>query len=192
VLKSWNGRTFNSAAMGRELGVSRPTVVAYMDALARVKLVRLLPFHEEKRRPVLYLCSSSSGACIESIVDNLSRAVPKSSFYWWKTGRVRQIDLVADLGTERIGFNFLETPMTRRRDWLPLEIAFKRGVIQRGFLLYAGTRAFVVGRIVQALPLHSFIRDPGTWILRRRTLGDAEDLRLRINLESLARAAGHR
>src|SRR5208283_3546377 len=102
VLASWSGKTFNTAAFSRQLGVSRPTVVKYVHALERARLVRLLPFYEGRRRPLIFLVSSPRGTRAESIIGRLAQAVPESRFFWWKTGRVRLVDLIIDLGNERI------------------------------------------------------------------------------------------
>jgi len=192
VLAAWSGKTFNTAAISRQLGVSRPTVVAYVSKLERVDLVRLLPFYGGKRRPLLSLCSSPRGGLMESIIGKLCLIVPGSGFFWWKTGRTRQVDLIADVGSERIGFCFPASPLARRRDWLPLDIAARRGVIRRGFLLHTGTRAFVVASAVQALPADSFVREMDEWIFRRQSVRDGREARARINSQCLARGAGHR
>jgi hypothetical protein len=71
------------------------------------------------------------------------------------------------------------------RDWLPLDIASRRSVIRRGFLLYAGSQTFIVASVVQVLPLQSFMRDFDDWILHRQS-------KVRINYRRLARVAWHR
>lgn len=185
VLAPWSGRTFNTAAISRELGVSRPTVVSYVQGLESEGLVHLLPFYGGTRRPLLIVGSSSRGIWAESIIARISQIAPESRFFWWKTGQTRVIELIADIGTERIGFRFLPSPLPRRRDWLPLDIASRRGVIRRGFLLYAGSQTFVVASVVQVLPLQSFMRDFEDWILHRQS-------KVRINYRRLARVAWYR
>jgi predicted AAA+ superfamily ATPase len=169
VLASWSGKPFNTAALGRQLGVSRPTVVKYIGALERAGLVRLLPFYGGGRRPLLLLSSSPPGAWAEQLIARLLQIKPESRFFWWKTGRTRVVDLIADVGTEKIGFRFLLSKLPRRRDWLALDIASWRDVIRRGFLLYTGTRDFVVASVIHVLPVNSFMSELEEWILRRQT-----------------------
>ena len=189
VLASWSGKTFNTAAISRQLGVSRPTVVKYVNALERAGLVRLLPFYEGRKRPLLVLASSSHGLWTESIVGSLKLIAPESRFFWWKTGRIRLIDLIVDLGTERIGFRLVASPLPGRRDWFPLDIASRRGVINRGFMLHAGRWAAVAARAVQIIPFDSFMPEIEDWIFHRKTVKDGRDARARINSECLARGA---
>jgi len=192
VLASWSSKTFNTAAISRQVGVSRPTVVKYVNALERVGLVRLLPFYEGKKRPLLVLASSSRGGWTESIIRRLKEIVPESRFFWWKSGRIRLVDLVADLGTERIGFCFVASPLPGRRDWLPLDIASRRGAINRGFMIHTGSWAAVAARVVQIVPFNSFMAEFEDWILHRRTAKDSQEARARINSECLARGAWRR
>ncbi len=189
ALAPWSGKPFNTAAISRELEISRPTLVSYVKSLENEGLVRILPSCGKRRRPLLLVGLSSCSAWAESIIVSVSRMAPGSRFSWWSSRRTRVIELIADIGSERIGFRFLDSPMPRHRDWFPLEIAFKRGVIRRGFLLYTGTRAFVVAAVVQALPVKSFTNNIENWLIRTRTVKEAQELRERINSECLARGA---
>jgi hypothetical protein len=51
--------------------------------------------------------SSSRGIWADSIIARISQIAPESRFFWWKTGQTRVIELIANIGTERIGFRFL-------------------------------------------------------------------------------------
>jgi hypothetical protein len=182
VLAAWRGRPFNTAAMGRELGVSRPTVVSYLRTLEREGRVTLLPFYGGSRRPLL-----STGEA-ELTMRRIRRLFPEARFSWWKTGRVRRVELIADIGTERIGFCF--SPFLRPRDWLPLIRAERQGVISRGYLLHLWDRALSVSSTVQALLRDVFLRDLESWIVCRKAAKDARREMRRINarLADVARA----
>jgi hypothetical protein len=122
---------------------------------------------------------------VEQLISRLLQIKPESRFFWWKTGRTRQVDLIADIGTERIGFCFLDSPLPRRRNWLALDIASWRDVIRRGFLLYAGTWSFTVASVIRILPIISFMSELDEWILRRQS-------KPRIKYKCLVRWAGPR
>jgi hypothetical protein len=139
-------------------------MTACLQALERKGLVRLLPFYGGHRRPMLYAPSYFPGLCIEAIMARLSRIRAGCKFFWWKTGRVRQIDLLAKAGEERIGFCVSSHPLPRRKDWLPLKMAYQSYVIDRGFLLYPGNHPFVAARAVLALPIHVFLKNIDEWI----------------------------
>jgi hypothetical protein len=58
-------------------------------------------------------------------------------------------------GGKRIGFRFSPYRVLRNRDWKPLGIGPTHGLIDRGFFLYEGSRAFVVcgrERVKRRLP----------------------------------------
>ena len=82
VLADWNGKPFNTAAIGRALDVSRPTVVSYVLSLQKQGLARLLPFFGGGRRPLLLLRQGTPGCWIETIAGKISKAVPDSQFHW--------------------------------------------------------------------------------------------------------------
>jgi hypothetical protein len=60
---------------------------------------------------------------------------PAARFFWWKTGGIRRIDLLAIVQELRIGFSFCPSQLTRRKDRQPLAIGSDQGIIRRGFLL---------------------------------------------------------
>jgi len=195
LLAPANGEPLNVALIARLLGVSHPTAALRIRDLQRLGLVRLLPFFGPGKKPILYLrgrygagLADFRAFCIEAIITRLGEIFPESRFSWWKTGRVRQIDLVAEAGEERIGFCFAAAQATRNSAWLPLAMGCKRGLIHRGYLLHSGKRAFIIGRAVHALPLSEFLAEPGEWILRRRTESESRAARNRINALALQAA----
>ena len=181
LLGPFNGKVVNTAAISRELGVSRRTGRSRLRALERDGRLRLLPFYGGGGRSLLYLPQSFTGACVDAVITRMLEILPESRFFWWKTGRTRRIDLLAVTGREQIGFRFCSEPMVRNGDWWPLRIAYRRGLIQRGFLLYTGTQSFVVAAVVQGLPLGAFFKELESWILIRRSKEEAREAQTRLN-----------
>ncbi len=171
LLAEWNGKPLNTAAVARRLGVSRPTAVARIGALERAGLVRLVPFFGGTQKPLFYLLdrfllSSESfrAFCVDSTARVVLKKYPKALFFWWKTGRVRQIDLLVAIGAARIGFCFSNSPFTRNRHWYPLALGFLQGVIHYGYFLELGKRAYSRGQVIKAMPFSLFLADPEGWI----------------------------
>jgi hypothetical protein len=89
---------------------------------------------------------------LELLIARLSKISPGCRYFWWGTGRVRRIELLADLGEERAGFCLCLRRVPQPRNWLALQRAWQRGLIQRGFVMYNGRHAFNVNRVVQVMP----------------------------------------
>jgi hypothetical protein len=187
VLADWNGKPFNTAAIGRDLDVSRPTAVSYVRSMQEEGLARLLPFYGGGRRPLLVLSQQTPGCWVETIAGKVSKAVPESQFYWWKTGRCRQVDLIAEMKGERIGFNFLDAWIPQRKHWIALEKAQREGVIHRGFLLFQGEGAFITSGGVVVLPIDSFMQELGSWLSDRQPRKEIVDGLRRLNIEDYCR-----
>jgi hypothetical protein len=188
LLAPFNGKPLNTLLIARRLGVSRPTALSRIFELQRYGLLRLLPCSDGHRRPLLFLydClgadpASFRGFCLELVSRILSDLDPGAKFFWWKTGRVRRIDLLAIAGGKRIGFCFSTSQLCPRREWYSLSIGCKQGVIQHGFLLHCGHRAFRLGRAILALPLNDFAKEPRAWIMAQQTSRQASEAMRRIN-----------
>ena len=123
-------------------------------------MVFTLPFFGEVKRPLVYLRDCR----IEVIAARIQSFLPEARFFWWKTGRIRQIDLIVVTPAERIGICFSAVPSPPARAWRPLDIAYRRGVINRGFLLHAGDQRFVVARVVRGLAFSTFLHEAAAWI----------------------------
>ncbi len=171
LLSEWDGRVLNTAKIGKSLGVSRPTALAWIRSLERQGYVRLLPFLGRGGKRMLYLRDGFDfrASCVEAI----ARLFPKSRLSWWKTGRVRRIDLVVDADGERVGFCIAASPLRYNRYWLPLRRALQRGLIQRGFSLHNGEWGFFVSPAIYSLPLSAFLKDAKYWVLSRFTEWEA-------------------
>jgi len=167
----WNGKRLNTAAIGRRLGVSRPTAMARVTALESEGLIRLLPFLGAGKRPLLFLRDACGllpepfqAFCIDAIVQRVLKTHPEAQFFWWETGRTRHIDLVAAIGEMRIGFCFSASAFTRTRQWCALAFGCWKGAIHFGYFLDLGDRPFMLGRAIKAMPLPFFLADTERWI----------------------------
>jgi hypothetical protein len=186
LLAEWNGSRLNLAAIARRLGVSRPTARARVEELEREGLVRLIPFFGNGRI-LLYLNESSQGFWIDAIIKGMRQIGPDSRFFWWRTGRVRQIDLLAATGGRRIGFCISESGFLQNRGWWPLQIGDQSGLIHHGYFLYPGDRAFKIRQGVSGLPLGAFVSEMEDWILHRHTDRAVLEAMSRINRLSVER-----
>ncbi len=119
-----NGTFLSHSALARDAGVSRPTVVTYLDILEDCQIVsRIPPFHgggrrELVRRPRLYaldtglvcqtqgwtdLRPSDRGPLWENLVlDELLTAAPRSRIHVWRDGAGHEVDFVVDGGRDRV------------------------------------------------------------------------------------------
>jgi hypothetical protein len=183
LLAPLNGLPLNVTLAARLLGVSHPTALLRLRELERHAEIRILPSLVRGRRPILYLRSrfderpaSFRAACIEAVMSSM----PGGRFACWTAGRVRRIDLVAEVAGQSVGFCFCRLPW-KNADWLSLSIGIRRGVINRGFLLHGCRRAYFVRRRVHALPLESFLEEPLEWICTRREPRDTLEAMARIN-----------
>ena len=164
--------------------------MAWVKAYEKAGLVHLLP--GTRRRPLLLLSPRFTDRpqdFAEALVlEALRETTPGCRFYYWRTGRVRVIPLIADTGAERIGFCISRTPSPQRRQWLPLLIAQKRGEIDRAFLLFEDGYARVQEGGVFDLPTHALLGDLRGWIARR-THAEARKEMAQINRARHARLA---
>jgi len=70
------------------------------------------------------------------------------------------VDLIATAGEQSIGFCFWESRLLQKRSWLPLQACLRRGLIQRGYVVYRGDLVFSLGRAIKAVPLGVFFNCP--------------------------------
>ena len=183
-----NGKPLNTAWIAQQMGVSRPTALARVLALEKQGVLRLLPRHGGHGRPLLVFSygygtgpTSFREFCLDLVSRRLLDMDPGFQLSWWKTGRVRLIDLLARNGEHRIGFCFSASQLARRKDWQPLLIGRDRGLIDRGFMLHPGHRAFCLSRALFALPFGEFLRETEEWVFVRRTPREVLPVMRRIN-----------
>jgi hypothetical protein len=164
LLSEWDGKLLNASAIGRRLGISHGTAMRLVKGLAKQGTVRILPSFDNSRRPLLYVPEAFLGSCVDAVIKELARLAPESRFFWWKTRRVRQIQLLAEVGQRRLGFCFCMSGMPQRKDRIPLQIAHRRGLIQKGYILHSGSDARFFRPALFQLPFVDFLCKPACWI----------------------------
>jgi hypothetical protein len=164
LLAPWNGRRLNIAGISRTLGVSRPTARACVRRLEKEGRIRLLPSFGSGHRPLLRLVGryddrleSFRSFCTDAVISRLREVDSGCRFYYWKTGRTRQIDLLAVIARKRIGFCFSTARICQNRHWWPLRLAWRRGVIHLGYLLNTGCWPCRIGREMYERPIGAFL-----------------------------------
>jgi len=189
ALAPFDGKTLNASAVGRALKVSHTTASHWIRSLEQDRLLWILRDFEHRRRRVLVLRTSN---LTSRLIEGIQRILPSSGLTSWRCGCARRVPVIADLGVERIGFCICESLFPRRKDWLPLLVAGRRGIIQRGFFLHTEEGASIKTSTIVALPLDSLLSAPAAWIL------DTTDEQRRraavwsFNRERLAAWMGHR
>ncbi|HTP59845.1 MAG TPA: hypothetical protein VMM82_13065 [Spirochaetia bacterium] len=151
-LEDMDGKVLNAAEIARRLGVSRRTAV---DRIAGV--ARLVPYLGGGHKPLLYLRTGRTdfkGLCVNILMDRID-----AGFFWWKAQRRRKIDLIAKIGSTRIGFCFCDSDHPKTRDWSPLAYGAWQKAIDFGYFLDRGSRRYTRGGAVKAMPLEWFLTD---------------------------------
>lgn len=89
---------------------------------------------------------------IEQIVALEKLRGPGSSFYFFRAHTGAEIDLLIARGQSRIGFVFKATASTAQADWTDLQSGIADEVIDRGILVYKGSREFAVSDRIRVVP----------------------------------------
>ena len=179
MLAHYHGNRWNGAEIGRALGVTAPTVGAYLDALIDALVVRRLPpwYENLKKRqvkaPKLYLadtgllhallgiqdeaalmghpkCGASwEGFAMQEILRVLGAAW--DDCYYWATHRGAELDLLVFRHGRRIGFQFKRTsaPAMTRSMYSALTDL----QLDRLFVVFPGDTRFPIHERAQAVGL---------------------------------------
>ncbi len=175
-ISACNGQALNASAIGRRLGLSCHSVLHCIASLENAGIIRVLPSLSCRRPHVLLrdcrLLQDFGGSRLAILRSCLTERITKSyraghssvRFFQWEAGRVKRIDLVAATSKETVGFQVTECPALRNRNWAPLRLAIKGGIVNRGFLVHCGTGAFVTARVVIVLPVQEFLGHLDRWL----------------------------
>jgi len=193
MLAHSHGGVLNYSSLGRSLGYSYHTMQSLLELLEGYFLVRrLAPYHANVgkrlvKAPKAYIRDSGilhhllgirdmealvtspargnsfEGFMIEQIIalENLHRA--GSTFYFFRTHAGAEVDLLIDRGQTRIGFEFKAGVSTGPEDWAHLQAGIADKIIDRGILVYNGTRAFAVSEEIRVAPAAEILTDPRSW-----------------------------
>lgn len=193
MLAHSHGGVLNYSSLGRSLGYSYHTVQNVLDLLEGYFLVRrLAPYHVNLgkrlvKSPKVYIRDSGvlhyllgirdmdalvtspargnsfEGFMIEQIVALENLHVAGSGFYFFRTHAGAEIDLLIDRGQSRIGFEFKAGVATAPGDWAHLQAGVDDGVIDRGIVVYNGTRTFAVSGKIRVVPATELLTAAAKW-----------------------------
>jgi uncharacterized protein len=171
MLAHSHGGLLNYSDLGRSLGYSYHTVQNVIGLLEGYFLVRrLLPYHANigkrlVKSPKLYVRDSGilhyllgidsldrlltspargnsfEGFMIEQIAALEDLHHPGSGLYFFRTHVGAEIDLMIDRGQQRIGFEFKAGAAIEAADWAHLQSGIDDEIIDRGVIVYNGTRS---------------------------------------------------
>jgi uncharacterized protein len=177
-----HGGILNASELGRSLGYSYHTIQNVLDLMEGYFLARRLPpYHANLgkrlvKSPKLYLRDSGilhhllgistaeqlltsparggsfEGFMIEQIIAVERLHNPGSAFYYFRTQTGSEIDLLIDRGRERIGIEFKAGVAVEASDAKHLRSGLADGLINRGFLIYTGTRRFEANEQISVIP----------------------------------------
>jgi hypothetical protein len=107
--------------------------------------------------------NSFEGFMIEQIVALESQHMFGSGFYFFRTHAGAEIDLLIDRGQTRIGFEFKVGASTTPHDWTHLQAGIADKVIDRGILVYNGTRTFSASDKIRVVPAAEVLTTAAKW-----------------------------
>jgi predicted AAA+ superfamily ATPase len=124
ILLRQNGALADSAKFGQQTGLSRPTVVKYLDVLEITQAITIVrPFHAGGRQEILqqpriygfdtgFVCFANGwdrlraddcGRLLENLVLESLQAIPLSrQIHFWRTKQKQDVDFVVPAGNERV------------------------------------------------------------------------------------------
>ena len=179
MLAHYHGNRWNGAELGRALGVTGPTINAYLDSLTAALIVRRLqPWYENLKKrqvkaPKVYVAdtgllhallgvdsesalaghpksgASWEGFAMQEIVRTLG--VDWESCYHWATHRGAELDLLTLDGDRRVGFEFKRT--SRPAMTRSMHSALADLKLDRLFTIFPGGSRFHIHERVEAVGL---------------------------------------
>ena len=174
-----HGRTWNSSAMGRTLGIADTTTRRYLDALEATFMVRqLLPWHANVRKrqvksPKVYVADTGLLHSLLGLADQMAvEGHPICGFSWesfamvqviehlgarpeecffWATHAGAELDLLVVRGDRRVGYEFkrAEAPSVTQS----MRIALADLDLDRLVVVHAGERSFPLADRLDAVAL---------------------------------------
>ncbi len=174
-----HGNRWNAAELSRSLGISAPTVNAYLDTFTDALVVRVLrPWFENLKKrqvkaPKVYLSDSGllhtllgvksgfellghprCGASWEGFAMNETVRILSADWrdcYYWATHRGAEIDLLVFDGSRRLGFEFKRTSAPKMTRSLHSALADLR--LDRAVVVFPGDVRFPLHKRVEAVGL---------------------------------------
>jgi predicted AAA+ superfamily ATPase len=185
MLAHFHGQTWNAADPARSLGVNESTVRRYLDWLTQAFLVRQLqPWHanlgkRQVKAPKVYVRDSGllhellgiedpaalarhpkSGASWEGFaLDQVLRIARPDASYFWATYAGAELDLLMFRNEQRIGVEFKRSDAPTLTP--SMRIAMSDLQLDALYVVYPGSRRYVLAERVEAVPLGALVPVPG-------------------------------
>ena len=186
MLAHFHGQIWNAADPARSLGVNESTVRRYLDWLTQAFLVRQLqPWHanlgkRQVKAPKIYVRDSGllhellgiedpaalarhpkSGASWEGFaLDQVLRIARPDAAYFWATYSGAELDLLMFRNEQRIGVEFKRSDAPTLSP--SMRIAMSDLQLDALYVVYPGSRRYVLAERVEAVPLGSLVPAPGS------------------------------
>ncbi len=179
MVAHYHGNRWNSAEVGRALGVSAPTVNSYLDALQSSLVVRrLAPWHENLKKrqvkaPKVYVADTGLLHALLAVdSDDALQGHPKVGLSWegfamqevvrlvgadwgrcyyWATHQGAELDLLTFQDGRRIGFEFKRSSAPRFTPSMRSALADLG--LERLFVVFPGDSRFRLGEETEAVGL---------------------------------------
>ena len=194
MLAHCNGGIWNASQLAASLGVSYHTVNRYVDILDQTFLIRKLPpyFANVGKRlvksPKLYFRDTGllhfflgvhsasildthpargmSWECfiIDQLISVFQQAEPSGQPYFWRTSQGHEIDLLIDLGQNKIPFEIKLHSAPTASDASGLRQCMQQLNLKRGYLIHSGREHYSLGNGVTALAAQEMLSHPQTLV----------------------------
>ncbi len=181
MLSHFHGQVWNAADPARSLGVGENTVRRYLDWLTQAYLVRQLqPWFanlgkRQVKAPKIYLCDTGllhelwgvadpealwrhprSGASWEGFaLDQVLRIARPDEAYFWATHAGAELDLLMFKDGRRVGVEFKRSDAPTLTP--SMRIAMQDLTLDVLYVVYPGTRRYVLAERVEAVPLSALL-----------------------------------
>ena len=179
MVAHYHGQVWNAAEFARAIGAGQAAARRYLDILAAVRMVRVLPpwFENLKKRqvraPKIYVQDSGLlhallqlgtadalhghpkvGASFEGFaIEQILSCFAVREAYFWATHGGAELDLLIHAGGKRLGFEFKrsDAPGTTRS----MRTALADLKLDHLWVIYPGDETYALDERITALPLHA-------------------------------------
>ena len=191
MLAHYNGNIWNASQLAASMGVNYQTVNRYTDILEQTFLIRkLTPYYRNigKRlikSPRVYFRDTGllhffSGIrdleqlqtnparghsweafVIQQICALFSLYIPGSQFYFWRTARGAEVDLLIDVGSHLIPFEIKLHSAPGKGLIKGLTSCMKDLHIEKGYIIYPGQEIYTLNENITVIPIEKLLLDAG-------------------------------
>ena len=185
-----NGSVWNASQLAASLGVSYHTVNRYLDILEQTFLVRRLPpyFANIGKRlvksPKVYFRDTGllhyflgirsnehlqthparglswEAFIVDQLISAFQRVAPGSAFYFWRTARGEEVDLIVDTGAGLLPIEIKLHSAPGADGTIGLRRCMHDLGLKQGWLVYPGRERYSLGNGVTAVPATQALSPP--------------------------------